>query len=637
MSNLVLVFLLYSLSRWFYYMISRDVYPDVTTAHLWEMLFGGMRFDVTALFYLNSVYMLLMFLPNPWRENAVYQRVARAFYLVPNIVGLIANTADMVYVRFTSRRTTMTFFSEFENDDNLVRVFLTSMVQYWYVTLFGIAVIALLMVCMRRKTNPSPLASHPKLFYPIELVLMLMSWYFVVIGIRSGFGAFTRPITLSNAQQYVNRPAEANIVLNTPFSIMRSSEGRGYKHPHYMSDEQMQTIYTPCHEPSGLQTNSKNVVVLILESFAKEHVGYYNHDLDDGTYVGYTPFLDSLIEHSVTYRYSFATGRKSIDAMPSVLAGLPRIGAPYILTPYSSNDIPSLPRFLKRKGYTTAFFHGAPNGSMGFQAFARSAGFDAYYGKTEYNNNDDYDGYWAIWDEEFLQYFARTMSSLEQPFMTSVFTATSHHPFQIPARYEGVFPEGPHPLQRCIGYTDHALREFFRTASRQPWFMNTLFVLVADHTNGLTRPEYLSDRGCYEVPIIFYDPATDEHRYVEDFPVCQADIMPSVLAYLGYDMPYTAFGDDILTTQNKRHLVVLSNEPCYQTISDRWILFMSESGEPVALYDYQVDRMLKNNVLAEHVEDEEVQYMLTYTKAFVQQYISRMINNKLMPDGAEEG
>ena len=118
--------------------------------------------------------------------------------------------------------------------------------------------------------------------------------------------------------------------------------------------------------------------------------------------------------------------------MPSVLASIPRLGSPYILTPYSNNTITSLANCLDNVGYTTAFFHGAPNGSMGFLAFSRSCGFASYYGKDEYNNNADYDGYWAIWDEEFLQYMGRTLSDMPQPFCASVFTATSHHPFQVP-------------------------------------------------------------------------------------------------------------------------------------------------------------------------------------------------------------
>ena len=150
--NWLLMMAIFSLSRIFYYLISLDAYPDMTMSHLGEILFGGIRFDMTALLYLNSVYMLLMLFPLPmnWRQNRIYQQVAKWFYLIPNGLAIFVNCADMVYMQFTGRRTTITFFTEFENDNNLVNIFFTSMVQYWYVTLFGIAMLALMVLLMRK-------------------------------------------------------------------------------------------------------------------------------------------------------------------------------------------------------------------------------------------------------------------------------------------------------------------------------------------------------------------------------------------------------------------------------------------------------------------------------------------------------
>ena len=464
-TNWLLVMAIFTLSRLFYYMTNLSTYPDVTFSHLGELLFGGVRFDMTALFYLNSVYLLMMLIPLRIRANKIYRRIALGFYWVPNILAIAVNCADQVYMQFTGRRTTIAFFSEFENDSNLTHIFFTSAVQYWYVTLFALAMIALLIVLTRREVETND-ARRPIVYYPTEALLFVVSVYFIVIGIRGGFGAFTRPITLSNALQYTNHPNETNIVLNTPFAIMRSSEGRVFPNLRYFEEDELEAIMTPIHRtPYTVHctpyTERKNVVVFILESFSKEYIGYFNHDLDSGSYCGYTPFLDSLAAHSLTFELSLSSGRKSIDAMPSILSSIPSIIAPYILTPYSTNAVQSIASYLGERGWQTGFFHGAPNGSMGFLAYARSCGFDAYYGKDEYNNNADYDGYWAIWDEEFLQFYARTMSTMKEPFMTAVFTATSHHPFQVPKRYEGVFPQGTHPLHQCIGYTDNALRRFF--------------------------------------------------------------------------------------------------------------------------------------------------------------------------------
>ena len=624
--NLLLVMALYTLSRVFFYWINIDLYPSVDGAHLIEMLMGGWRFDLTALLYLNSLYILLLLFPLPIkiRNNEHYIRVANYSFYIPNIIGLIANCMDMVYVRFTDRRTTCTLFTEFQNDGNLIQIILQSAGQYWYVTVFGIAIIILLVVASR-KTWQIKTPSKSWIYFVANSVLMLVSIYFVVIGIRGGFGKYTRPITISNAMQYANTPQETAILLNTPFSLMKSLENTTYVHPHYFSNDEAEKIFSPIHIDE-IEENERlgktNIVIVILESFSKEYIGFYNQHIAE--FKGYTPFLDSLLAHSITYTHSFASGRKSIDAMPSVLSSIPMLIEPYIVTPYSTNAVSSLAACLRKKGYATAFFHGAPNGSMGFQAYARSAGFDQYFGMNEYDGIEAFDGTWAIWDEEFLQYYVRTMSQMQEPFMTAVFTASSHHPFRVPERYKGVFPAGKKPIHPCVGYTDHALRKFFSYAQQQDWYENTLFVITADHTNQVTMQEYATAKGLFEVPIAFYSPQWNKGILHEQGAVSQTDIMPSVLAYLGYQEPFFAFGEDILTKNKENPWAVCYNHPAYQLLSDS-LLLQFDGQKTYAVYNYQNDPLLQNNIAYE----TDYSAMERYLRAYIQQYIFRLTTNQL--------
>ena len=625
-NNLLLVMVLYTLSRLFFYWVNIDLYPNVSANHLSEMLIGGVRFDLTALLYLNSLYLLLVLLPLPAtiRNQNKYIRIANWCFWLPNILGFIVNCMDIIYARFTGRRTTCTIFTEFQNDGNLASIIWQSMWQYWYVTLFSIAILTLLIICTRKKWHISHTYTRWK-YYLIETTLMLGTIYFVVIGIRGGFGKYTRPITISNAMQYTNAPQETAILLNTPFTLMKSLENTTYIHPNYFSNEDAERIFSPIHTDEIEQNNrlgQTNVVILILESFSKEYIGFYNQHLDE--YEGFTPFLDSLLLHSVTYSYSFASGRKSIDAMPSVLSSIPMLIEPYIVTPYSTNAVSSLAACLREEGYITAFFHGAPNGSMGFQAYARSAGFEKYFGMDEYDEIGDFDGTWAIWDEEFLQYYACTMSQMQQPFMTAVFTASSHHPFRIPERYNGTFPKGTLPIHQCIGYTDYALRKFFEYAKQQDWYENTLFVLTADHTNQVSLPEYATAKGLFEVPIAFYSPKWDQGKLQTQGAVSQTDIMPSVLAYLGYDKPFFAFGADILTKEKKHPLAICYNHPVYQLLSDS-LLMQFDGKEIRAVYNYHTDPTLQQNI-ANKIDTKELE---TYLRAYIQQYIYRLTTNQL--------
>lgn len=221
---------------------------------------------------------------------------------------------------------------------------------------------------------------------------------------------------------------------------------------------------------------------------------------------GIPPSSIPCFQKSYVLENGFAAGRKSIDALPAVLAGIPSGELPFILTPYVSNRIQSLPQLLKEKGYHTSFFHGAPNGSMGFKALVNLFGVEYYYGKDEYNNDQDFDGTWGIWDEPFLQFFANKLDSFPQPFQSTLFTVSSHEPFQVPEQYKNVFPRGEHPIREVTGYTDFALKRFFATIRNKPWFDKTLFVITADHASISHHPTYQTAWGNMAIPIFFYHP-----------------------------------------------------------------------------------------------------------------------------------
>ncbi|NCA78787.1 MAG: LTA synthase family protein [Sphingobacteriia bacterium] len=620
--NFLLVMALFSVCRLFFFLIYNSTFVDVTFTHLLMLCRGGLRFDLSALLLCNSLYLLLMLLPFHVRENLLYQRIVRIIFLSVNSVLLLMNCVDMAYFPFTNRRTTVTVFSEFQHDANLLKIIGLSIFQYWYITLFCIILIVLLFVGYRRYYEKSDTKSV--IYYPLHTVILLVSVYFTVIGIRGGFGAYTRPINISNAAQYVNRPIENAIVLNTPFCFFSTINQTPYQSPHCFSEEELPKIYTPIHSPQPMAAfRALNVVVIIMESFSKEYIGFFNHDINNGAYQGYTPFLDSLLSQSRTFKNSFAAGRKSIDAMPSVLSSIPMFIEPYILTPYVTNQISSIADVLNAKGYYSAFFHGAPNGSMGFEAFAKAAGFTDYYGMTEYGNDRDFDGVWAIWDEEFFQFFADKMGTFRQPFITTIFSASSHHPFAVPKRYAGCFPEGTHPIHQCIGYSDNALRLFFEKMARYPWYENTLFVFTSDHTNAITQTEYATDKGAFEIPIFYYHPGS-QLRGMSNVPTSQTDILPSVLGYLNYDNSYFAFGNDVLTDTLVPHRVINYNNGFYQLFTDS-LMLRFDGYSTTAVYNFIEDKLLRHNIKdsVNIVSDEQ------WMKAVIQQYIERMINNQL--------
>ncbi|MFM7486329.1 MAG: LTA synthase family protein, partial [Cytophagales bacterium] len=543
-----------------------------------------------------------------------------------NTIAFAANTVDFIYYRFTLRRTTLSVLNQFENETNLGRLFFRFLFDYWYATLFFMTIIAIMVVLFNRIRYRGPQMKSVWKFYGFGTLGFLISIGLFIGGARGGFRESTRPITLSNAAAYVKDPREINLVLNTPFALMRTAKANIITKVNYFSSERdLNEVFNPVKMPvDTLSFQSKNVVVLILESFSKEFIGAYNKNLEQGKYMGYTPFLDSLINFSHAFQYSMANGRKSIDAMPSVICSIPSIEVPYVLSHYSVNKINSLPSLLREKDYFSAFFHGAPNGSMGFDAFANLSGFDAYFGKDEYNNNNDFDGIWGIWDEKFLQFFAEKMNGFKQPFYSTLFTVSSHHPYNLPHEYENVFKGGPKPVHRTIQYTDMALRKFFAKASAMPWFANTIFVLSADHASAeIQFQQYNSPSGYFAIPIIIYEPGSKPIPMRNELAQ-QTDIMPTVLSMLHFDRPYVSFGRSVFSQEEPFAFNYLNNT--YQAFMGDYLL-QFDGQKSIGLYNFKQDVAITQNLLPSQVA--LAQKMEKKLKAFIQQYNNRMVDDQL--------
>ena len=637
--NLLLAYVVYFIARVAYLLVNIGLFQDsLQPAHLLRLFHGGLVFDTPAIIYTNALYIVLMLFPLHLKETYAYHRFCKWLFVVVNSLALMINLGDSAYFPYTLRRTTTSVFREFSNESNLGGIFLTETLRHWYlVVLFVVVVWAL----WKLYATPRILKRYFKqreqqwVYTGVMLVALLISVPLCIGGCRGGLGHGIRPITINNANQYVDRPTECAVVLNTPFALIRTIGKSVFAVPSWYADlDEAAKVYSPVHQPKATimpadSIGKRNVVILIVESFGREYIGALNKDLDGGRYQGYTPNIDTIVSRSLVFEHSFCNGRKSIDGMPSVLCGIPMFVEPFVLTPASMNTYTSIAGLLAGEGYQTAFFHGANRGSMGFMAFANKTGFQQYYGREDYaadsrfGGDADFDGHWGIWDEPFLQYYCAKMSSLRQPFMTAVFTASSHHPFQIPEQYRDVYKEEQLPIHKCIRYTD-------MEASRQPWYHNTLFVLTSDHTNQSNHAEYMSDIGLFSSPIVIFDPSGElVQPGVSPSVAQQTDILPTVLGLLGYPKPYLSFGIDLLHTPAEQTFAVNYLNGVYQYVKYGYVL-QFDGQQTKAVYSL-ADRQMKRNLVGRVKEQPLMEREL---KAIIWQYMYRMEKDKLYPPPA---
>jgi phosphoglycerol transferase MdoB-like AlkP superfamily enzyme len=620
-----LMMFVYTICRILFYLFNTASFPKVTLSSFFTILKGGLMFDISALIYLNAVYFLLFLLPFRFKFAEGYQQILKILFLTINAVGISFNLIDIIYYRYILKRTTASMFDVAAFDAGNTNLLFRFIYDFWFIPLILIILLVFLSVSYSLlKPKPFRIKS-PALYSLSGIPFIVLVVALSVIGVRGGWRHSTRPISMNNAGAFVNAPEEMAIVQNTPFCILRTWGKKAFVHKNYFeSEEELAKVYTPVHLPDSIgPARNDNVVVIILESFSRAFVGALNPQFEDSRDRSFTPFLDSLIHESLIYTNAFANGRKSIDAIPSVTASIPALVVPYVISERSGNAINSLASLLNTQGYETAFYHGAPNGSMGFDAFTKIAGFQHYYGRNEYNNEADFDGIWGVWDEPFFQYFAHGMNTMKEPFFTTVFSISSHHPYEVPEKYKGKFPEGRLPINKCIAYTDHSLRKFFDTAQKMPWFKNTLFVITADHTVDSNIPEYYTSANHFAIPLLFYK-ADGSLKGSDDQLAQQIDIMPTVLSYLNYPAPYLAYGNNLLNAQSKRFAINYIEES-YQFLSGDYVLHLTDD-KLTAIYNRKSDPMLTQNLLGK-IDLEQEQNLL---KAIVQQFNNRMADNRMV-------
>ena len=613
----------YTLLRLGFYLSNLATFRGIDAAAVLLAFGHGLRFDVSALLWLNLLLVLLSLLV-PVRARRG-QQVLRGLFVALNVPGLLLNVIDWEYFKFIGRRLSNEWSTI---GDDIARQAGQIGAHYWYlaVPLLGLIYLLWRLCPMPRPaelaTGPGP---RPWLRRGLEFALTVG---LVVLGLRGG--GQLKPLRPGAA--FEQQPAVlGHLALNSTFTVLKSFDEVPVERVAYFPAgvalrPMLGAGALPGRpEPAALA----NVVLLLLESFSSEYTG-----VENGGQGGYTPFFDSLavVPGARLLRENYANGRRSIEALPAVFAGLPSLlEEPFITSSFQTAELHGLGEILGRHGYATAMYHGGTNGTMGFDMFSGIAGMQHYYGLNEYPggaSSPDYDGHWGIADEPYLQYFNRQLSATRQPFLATLFTLSAHDPFTVPVKYKGRFPAGTQPIHPTIAYADLALREFFRAARKQPWYANTLFILTADHTSQTDLPNYQNPLGYHKTPLLFFSPGpalppVNPRRITQ-----QADVPASVLDVLGLRQEHKAllpFGASVFDSAGTGRAIFRDGESYYLVHAD----FVTEltNNNKINLYPYQT-----HFIPTQPVANPDPTLVKKYgdeLRANVQFYVNGLLDNRL--------
>ena len=601
LKRLIFLVLIYTTSRIYFYLNNINSFNNVSIREFIE----GWRFDISALMYINTLLLILMLFPTNFRKKNNFIKFTNILFYTVNIPFIIINNIDIIYFQFTQKRSTSDLFQLIKLGEDAKNTIPQYIINYWPTTLFTIIQVWILLKIKHiPKTNIE--LNTKSILKNISLFLIAIGIF--VIGARGGIQL--KPIKPINAGEITNSK-HTGLILNTPFCILHSLNTKPLKTYNYFNDKQLNNIYSPIHPASNQQPKKNNIIILIMESYSKEFIGYYNNNL------GYTPFLDSLMEHSLVFTNAYANGLKSIEALPAITASIPTLmDNPFITSNYAQNNFESIASILNQQGYNTSFYHGGIKGTMGFYSFSKKAGFTNYFGMEEYPKNNHFDGTWGVYDGPFIQFFAKQISTEKEPFFSTFFSLSSHPPYNLPSNYLKKYNTNRQiGIRETISYTDHCMKSFFKEIKDQKWFKNTIFIITADHTSPKNyNKEYKNKIGRYTIPLIIFK-GDSSFQGVNTNIVQHIDIMPTVLELLKYDKNFLSFGKSMFS-KNDWAIHFLQDE--YRLITNNSII-VNKKENYEAFTDWNTSENTK-------LDFKKTQLL----KAIKQEYNTRMLNNKLL-------
>lgn len=519
-----------SLLRLLFFAYNFDQFPSANFETWATVSGGGFLFDWIFSWYLLIPLFFITWLERNKSSQWMY-RVGKIYFLTVATVLVILTAIDAMYFPISKVRSGVEIIGfTYENNISILTYFR----DYWFAV---VLIVLFIWMCWIFYPNGNPHKSSK--FNTISFILFIPLAIFIARG-----GTRLKPLQVTDAILFAPEGPWA-LTLNSGLVFAQSLMDKNSVQPAIPGIHQIA-------DPGDLQQFKRtqkplNVCLIILESFGKEYTGRNKAERPS-----YTPFLDSLANSGLYFSNFYAAGLKSMDAVPALLASIPALlNEPFIQHSASMTPLTSIAALLKKTGYESAFFHGADMGSMGFRPFLIRNGFDTYYSRQDFKaSNVNQIGEWGIHDEPFMQFALNQINQMKRPFLSTIFTLSSHHPYELPQHIGSQFAEGTIPIHKSIRYTDYALRKFFESAAQQPWFEETLFIITADHSSVNETPMYQSPMGRYEIPLIFYSPTNlqkGEYTKVGS----QIDLMPSILDLIGYPEPFISQGRSLFDTSDQ--------------------------------------------------------------------------------------
>ena len=649
-ASIVLWLLLLTALRGLLLAYNHEMLGSTSTADLVEAFSNGLRFDLRLIVYVSIPLVLSMLMP--WLMNQ--RRLLVVWLTFSAAVSILLGIVELDFYReFHQRLNSLVF--QYLNEDPATVI---SMLWHGFpvVTLLSTWLVCTLVMYFlfswaERKTRiyQTSQAGYSYLIQGIAFSICL------VICVVAARGTLRQGPPLRWGDAYTTHSMFANhLGLNPVLSLYSAAKTTFSDHRDnvwkatlpvseaqeitrdlvFTANDQLidadsaaiRRINSPIAET---QLKVRNVVVILMESFAGRYVGAL------GSQDQITPEFDKLSKEGLLFTRFFANGTHTHQGMFASMACFPNLPAfEYLMqSPEGGNHFSGLPQLLSTRGFQDAYVYNGDFAWDNQQGFFSNQGMTHFIGRNDYINPVVSDPTWGVSDQDMFDRGIVELNQLkdDKPFYALLQTLSNHTPYALPdvLPTESVTGHGSLDLHlTAMRYSDWALGEFFKKAKQQPWYNDTLFVVLGDH--GFAAPEPMTEMDLYRfhVPMLLIAPGIQQLFGTENAIVAsQVDMVPTIMGRLGNDVQHQCWGRDVLTLPKEdQGFAMIKPSGSDQTVAlikgDRIIIQPKDVS--ARTWNYQLGTSPQSSPAPEHADDAQ---WLKQLNAYIQTATSSLLDN----------
>ena len=555
------------------FMLLIETFRTIFVVYYWDKLQVAVSpYKETLLSYANAISLDIatasILVVIPWlllsANTLFYSRFVKVFLFIYTFIIIIFSTfiyiAELGIYNEWEEKPTFKIFTYLKHPDEAI----ASNPLVYTLILSAILIISLWIFYKLTRRIYSSYNLNAKINYKVTAFFILVLPVAIFLGARGG----TKEIPISQSSVYFSKHKVYNdVAISTVYNFLHSItenqailDGKNsYKieldeKKKEMILKELMATDPECKSEKILTMSRPNIVLVIWESLAGDFI-------KNEKYQKVIPNIMSMSKEGILFTKAYSSATLSHEGLPSILSGWPALAGTYITNlPSKFYKLPFLTQSLKSEGYSTMFLFGGQLRYGNLTSYMYGNGFDIIEENSDIQMSDDTEGVLGFHDGDMLEYLEAKTSELKEPFFSSLFTVSSHSPYDQPMEDVIEWGGSDKGYLNSVYYTDKSVGEFIKSAKKKPWYKNTLFIFVADHAHHTPRAWSRADKHWHHIPMLFYgDVIKEKYRGVSiDKIVSQRDIPATLLSQLDIDHSKFEWSRDTLCKEYKENAYIMN-------------------------------------------------------------------------------